>query len=404
MIAKLKNRKLDNRGSSFVEIIVSVLIIGIIFVPLLLGMNTALIVNRMSQNEQYADTVAQNCIEAVKSLGKNTVEARDGASINEISSGATLSKLSDVQYRVSGIKQGTKEYTADIEFIDEYSGSGKQNDATGYSSIKSANTLNVNMTGVDLPAISDAVAAAHSMSNTTCTYAEAVAHLKIKRNIIRIKKYSHDATYGNKYVIQPEVYYEFYNDSDFFKSGGETYGYTKTLEPMAFDVCPTKIMTLIESVTDIEHTGINTDQTTITVGSHIESDSTKATVTCGTAHTQYVNQSVLIDNQLGMDKSITIYTYISGVGLMENNSAGYMNSKMIYEINYQGATTGTMNIFNPLPTETVYKSPNTITYTMLDKMVEDATADEITKMYKLKVTVKDVDSNYSLSRESTILS
>ena len=67
---KLKNRFFENnRGSTLVEVIVSVLVVGIVFVPLMFGLSTATKVNDQAENKMYGETVAANCLEAVKTLG-----------------------------------------------------------------------------------------------------------------------------------------------------------------------------------------------------------------------------------------------------------------------------------------------------------------------------------------------
>ncbi len=65
------NRSLfnDSKGSTLIEIIVSVLIVGIAFVPLMIGLNTALNVNKQNEKELYAENVASNVIEVAKSYG-----------------------------------------------------------------------------------------------------------------------------------------------------------------------------------------------------------------------------------------------------------------------------------------------------------------------------------------------
>ena len=60
----------DRRGSTLIEVVVCVLVIGIAFVPLLMGLNTAVNANRSTEKRLYAENVATNIAEICKSYGE----------------------------------------------------------------------------------------------------------------------------------------------------------------------------------------------------------------------------------------------------------------------------------------------------------------------------------------------
>ena len=61
----------SNRGNTLIEVIVCVLIIGIAFVPLMVGLNASLRINKDTENKLYAENVASNIVEICKTFGKS---------------------------------------------------------------------------------------------------------------------------------------------------------------------------------------------------------------------------------------------------------------------------------------------------------------------------------------------
>ena len=89
----------DKRGSTLIEVIVSVLIVAIAFVPLLIGLHAALRVNGRAEVELYAENVATNLVEITKTYGTDGMKALAEAQglnssdgIAKLISGATMTK------------------------------------------------------------------------------------------------------------------------------------------------------------------------------------------------------------------------------------------------------------------------------------------------------------------------
>ncbi len=136
---RLKN---DRRGSTLIEVIVSVLIVGIAFVPLMVGLNAALKVNKQTENNLNAENVAVNVIEVCKSYGIKGLAKLDAdeetdstKGITTIFTGASLDKNDSKTYTISGIKCGTdnREYSARVVFDPI---SDDQNDFSGYPTVE----------------------------------------------------------------------------------------------------------------------------------------------------------------------------------------------------------------------------------------------------------------------------
>ncbi len=142
----------DERGSTLIEVIVSVLIVAIAFVPLLIGLHAALRVNRRAEVELYAENVATNLVEITKTYGTDGMKALAEAQglnssdgIAKLISGATMTKNSIGNiFTVTNINSGTdKVYNAVIEFTNW---DDKQNDFSGYPAVEGvADALIVNV-------------------------------------------------------------------------------------------------------------------------------------------------------------------------------------------------------------------------------------------------------------------
>ena len=142
----------DERGSTLIEVIVSVLIVAIAFVPLLIGLHAALRVNRRAEVELYAENVATNLVEITKTYGTDGMKALAEAQglnssdgIAKLISGATMTKNSSGNiFTVTNINSGTdKVYNAVIEFTNW---DDKQNDFSGYPAVEGvADALIVNV-------------------------------------------------------------------------------------------------------------------------------------------------------------------------------------------------------------------------------------------------------------------
>jgi len=137
MMCKKEGFAMNNRGSTLVEIIVSVLIIAIVFVPLLMGMSAALKANGKAEQALNSENAAVDCMEAIKAVGKKGIEKlivtpTDGATITPIpaqifGANAKIEKKTETDeesgesfeyYLVSDIGEGLETYTAKISFSD----------------------------------------------------------------------------------------------------------------------------------------------------------------------------------------------------------------------------------------------------------------------------------------------
>ena len=142
----------DKRGSTLIEVIVSVLIVAIAFVPLLIGLNAALKVNRRAEAELYAENAATNLVEITKTYGTDGLKALadeqgldNTKGIAKLIDGATMTKNpSGNIFTITDINSGTdKVYSAVIEFTNW---DDKQNDFSGYPAIEGvADALIVNV-------------------------------------------------------------------------------------------------------------------------------------------------------------------------------------------------------------------------------------------------------------------
>ncbi|MCR5205803.1 MAG: hypothetical protein K6E47_12170 [Lachnospiraceae bacterium] len=122
---KIRNLVKDRRGSTLIEIIISVLIVGIAFVPLMMGLHAAMTANRQTEKELYAENVAANVAEICKTFGKKGLEEMCTATEESKKIGALLTDAEIGQditnsnrFVISNITSGTKEryYTATVRF------------------------------------------------------------------------------------------------------------------------------------------------------------------------------------------------------------------------------------------------------------------------------------------------
>lgn len=117
MVRQKKNNRVGNRGSSLIEIIVSVLIVGIVFVPLLTGIGVAVKINRKAENKLCAENAATNIMETTKALG-----LKEGSGLKNIYSSATHVALNSIPNYdatllsgITGFDQGATRISGTIE-------------------------------------------------------------------------------------------------------------------------------------------------------------------------------------------------------------------------------------------------------------------------------------------------
>lgn len=135
----------NNRGNTLIEVIVCVLIIGIAFVPLMVGLNASLRINKQTENKLYAENVASNIVEICKTYGVQgfenlkTLNADTTNGIKAFLAGDSVEVHQvgdDPEFYIQNISSGAedKTYYANIVF-DESAYSSGQNDFSAYQSI-----------------------------------------------------------------------------------------------------------------------------------------------------------------------------------------------------------------------------------------------------------------------------
>ncbi|MBR4342535.1 MAG: hypothetical protein IKP88_07495 [Lachnospiraceae bacterium] len=207
----------DNKGSTLIEIIISVLIVGIAFVPLMMGLNAALTANRKTEKDLYAENVATNVIEVAKRYGTKKLPdlVAEGATdstkgISKILTGATMTGGGN-SYTIENISSGTKDgyYTAVISFN---SVSGDQNDFSGYPTIEGvSNAISVSVAQDSIKEITDHFFAEALSRNSSLTEAdknnmEKDAAKWLKRDIYITLTDGTDADVGKTIVNKKIVY------------------------------------------------------------------------------------------------------------------------------------------------------------------------------------------------------
>ena len=234
----------DKRGSTLIEVIVSVLIVGIAFVPLMVGLNAALKVNKQTENNLNAENVATNVIEVCKTYGTKGLtkletdeDTNPTTGITTIFSGASLNKTDSHSFTITGIKCGTDDrlYSAKIEFSDI---SDNQNDFSGYPTvegIQNAAVVSFSEDNFDY-VIGEFIAQANSTGVAEDNVsALSVADMKKKSNVpkwlsreiyVGIEEGTGDN--AGKYVITKKVVYKANNDAIDGKYPFRTSSYTPT--------------------------------------------------------------------------------------------------------------------------------------------------------------------------------
>lgn len=109
------SKKLNNKGTSLIEIIVSILILAIIFVPLLKVFTDSMRANKIAKEHFYAETAADNVMEAVKAFGEDRTQLSGyfTGAVFEAEGTATGDKRS---YVIKGLREGTSEYDVRLVF------------------------------------------------------------------------------------------------------------------------------------------------------------------------------------------------------------------------------------------------------------------------------------------------
>ena len=222
----------DKRGSTLIEIIVSVLIVGIVFVPLMMGLTSSLTANRRNENQLYAENVASNVVEICKTYGSQKMGEADitkfytGASLQDVSGGA------GTKFEINDITAGTgNEYHAVIEFKSDtvdsghhpsytYDSPGKQNDFSSYPTVSSVSNAWV-LSFIDDDLKADIVEKFKASKKSTVTVDQLTDNISqwLSRKI-NIKIYRKGEAGSEKIYVSQDFEY-FVNDTTgtYFESG-----------------------------------------------------------------------------------------------------------------------------------------------------------------------------------------
>ncbi|MBR5178199.1 MAG: type II secretion system protein [Lachnospiraceae bacterium] len=438
MVSRELRLRTDNRGSTLIEIIVSVLIVGIVFVPLLMSLNVALKANIKSESELYAETVATNCMEVVKAYGiqglndyiDHSPTAVGGiVDFPEAGSGAKLQKDTSLTnaFIISGIKEGTKVYTAKFSFdntpyeptIPEGGTTPipAQNSLDGYSvisEISNGQALRVNLAeNQDEENIKEIVKAAEAIPENITNYFEgktdserfaiAKSWIKKKTTFVKISKLpdtlpdtasAEDKKHAGQYKIEKQIIYNCLNSIPFegatHNGGVFKVPETPSCEYRKSAVAPDAILLFysvlnysIDEVTDEEgNTTYKYNLNNINAGSPEE----------------------IIQIEKDIPEDMSFYTICKQISQKDFNADGSLkhSGKMKYHFK---ATTGAVkfyNQFNDIVPVEIDGSASAIPVST--NIIRDATnTDKIKKMYDLKIQVYDSDSELRSTKNSTMV-
>ncbi len=239
---KVRSLVKDKRGSTLIEIIVSVLIVGIAFVPLMMSLTSSLKANQKTERELYAENVATNIAEICKAYGANGLHAMvtggSGAgTISDIFTGATLTEDGEgkIKFEISNLTAGTDcKYTAKLVFSSSTydpvavsgepvpGGSGeatkgpRQNDFSGYPSLSAiGNAVPINVVADNLNYIVTKFYDQAVAKGSSITKEEMIANINVWLN----RKIEIDIVPGTgentgKYVVNKKVIYTGRKDAD----------------------------------------------------------------------------------------------------------------------------------------------------------------------------------------------
>ena len=390
-------RCMNNRGSTLVEIIVSVLIVGIVFVPLLMGLTTALKANAKSEEILRAETVAANCVEAAKTYGV--------AGFATVPTGALaatgVSGTNPVT--ITGISEGLKTYSATVQFEE----TGFESDNLNFRSITGAYAVPVSQS-IDTTRLAALRAQAGVFDGTVdipiSQDMEDLVHFK--QTVITVDKFTTGANTG-KYYIETRVDYLVRNTDgsghEYFNHGGGDYFNSMDTSPDV-KICDTDVPDRL-----------------LIYYSPLQSS---ATLNSGSD-----KEFIIIKNLTG--EEINAYIFVNGIDMaFREDTLGYVDdkptgSKMIVGIMTDGA--------NPARETNVYATTNLSGYTALYSTEQDDLerifddADEVLdgfteintvkhgsglgliensngkKLYKVTVNVKDLSGAVVATKEAMII-
>jgi prepilin-type N-terminal cleavage/methylation domain-containing protein len=124
-----KKRRLDNKGMSLVEVIISITILSIVVIPTLNALTTAMTYNVKARNRQNATALAETIMESFKGYDIDTLKnifgsngvSDDGKRIFDASAGGAYAVSGDADgnyvFTITDIKDGNKTYYVEIDAV-----------------------------------------------------------------------------------------------------------------------------------------------------------------------------------------------------------------------------------------------------------------------------------------------
>ncbi len=402
-------KRMDNKGSTLIEIVVSVLIIGIIFVPLLMGMSNALKANSKAEESLHAETVAANCIEVAKTYGM--------AGFTKVKSDPTILSATSVTgngsaYNASGISEGLNTYNVEIRFNNtRTSGSGESGGSGGllndykytdFESIMGAYTV-THTALADTTRLNSYKVVSGLYENTipVPSSVDMKSLVLRKQTVLTIDKYPNSGANANRYHIDSSVSYLVNNHSNvagkfYFDNGGDTHVFEDTTSGVQIcgTECPETVILFYAPLTDISNLNKS-----------------------GSTNKEYI----FINNKTGND--INVYVFISGDDLDIEHGI-YPTDRCMY-FGVSGGHTKVFCSSEPRSYEEIYTSPLDISYintlnpgtmpsglstTMTIPILspDESTLSLLSKhlgkmVYDVNVTVKDGAGNFVTSKTATII-
>ena len=414
----LKRKRMNNGGSTLIEIVISILIVGIVFVPLLMGLNTALKANAKSKTIMNAETVATNCLETVKAVGlkklqgyyeKTSVnplnskiadqlggEFTAAYTANEFSDGALLAGRNDTYHRdfvITNLEQGSGEYYATIEFNDDRF--AVQNNNSDYVSIMGIGNKE-NSCLLNMSSTQDLYYSGLASGVSSVTADDVPDYIKSKTTEIVIDSVPADAAeHAEGICITAKNVYEF-----------------KTVE----GGLPFSSPNPENGNTEVYYDKGKIPNTILLFYAPVYKDADKikmmndATVAC----TETIKVTKLYEGEL------SIYVFVKGANVKSSYSGDatveegykdpftgniidpeYANASLKFDISGDGCITKPLGLYSPIKVDL----GSTVDYFVkpMPSIVSTASDDDFLKLYEVKISVYDLNGELLTQKTSTIM-
>lgn len=110
----LRNKKKDNRGMSLVEVIVAITILGLVAVPVLHSMTTAMVYNAKARNRQEMTLTAESIMETFKGYDLDELISRFGGDISIGAGGGAAGGIEGVNFQAVDADSGYRCVSTDM--------------------------------------------------------------------------------------------------------------------------------------------------------------------------------------------------------------------------------------------------------------------------------------------------